>query len=118
MAIGSRRLAGKRQVSVTFVLIQSQLRGIGRFGYRVSKENFLFFALDIPSMSNPGGSGVFRFAQRRFPRPRAAQKAQRFNGLAGMRPSVPLHKEIRSSYTLPGFSRAICATGARHSSAL
>jgi hypothetical protein len=85
----------KRRVSVTLVFIQSQLRGIRRFGYRVSKENFLFFALDIPSMSNTGGCEVFRCAQRRFPRPRAAEKAQRFNGLVGMRRSVALHKDFR-----------------------
>jgi hypothetical protein len=64
------------------VLIQSQLRGIGRFGYRVSKENFLFLRLDIPSMSNPGGLKVFRYAPRWPRRARAAQKVRRFNGLA------------------------------------
>jgi hypothetical protein len=44
------------------VLIQKQLRGIRRFGYRVSKENFLFMGLDIPSVSNTGGLRVFRCA--------------------------------------------------------
>ena len=44
------------------MLIRKQLRGIGRFGYRVSKENFLFLDLDNPSMSNPDASGVFRCA--------------------------------------------------------
>jgi hypothetical protein len=42
------------------VRIQKQLRGVARFGYRVSKENFLFVGLDIPSMSNTGALRVFR----------------------------------------------------------
>jgi hypothetical protein len=44
------------------VRIQKQLRGVRRFGYRVSKENFLFMGLDIPSVSNTGGLRVFRCA--------------------------------------------------------
>jgi hypothetical protein len=44
------------------VLIQKQLRRVRRFGYRVSKENFLFMGLDIPSVSNTGGLRVFRCA--------------------------------------------------------
>jgi hypothetical protein len=44
------------------VLIQKQLRGVRRFGYRVSKENFLFMGLDIPFVSNTGGLRVFRCA--------------------------------------------------------
>jgi hypothetical protein len=42
------------------MLIRKQLRGTGRFGYRVSKENYLFLHLGDPFMSNPGVSGVFR----------------------------------------------------------
>jgi|UPI0004886402 hypothetical protein len=49
-------------VSVVRLLVQKQLRGIGRFGYRVSKENFLFLGLDSPSISNPAARRVFRSA--------------------------------------------------------
>jgi hypothetical protein len=65
---------------------------MGRFGYRVSKEKFLFLSLGIPSMSNPGGSGVFRCAGRR---------ALRLEGAAFQRisrdtkRSVALHKEAQ-----------------------
>jgi hypothetical protein len=41
------------------MLIQKQLRGIGRFVYTVSKENFVLAGLDNPSLSNTGGFGVF-----------------------------------------------------------
>jgi hypothetical protein len=78
------------------VLIQNQLRGIRRFGYKVSKENFLFLRLDIPSMSNPGGLKVFRYALPWLARARAAQKARRFNRLARMRRLVASHNEILS----------------------
>ena len=50
-------------VSVVRVHIQKQLRGIMRFGYRVSKENFVFLQLDDPSMPNPVGGRVFRCAK-------------------------------------------------------
>jgi hypothetical protein len=60
------------------VLIQKQLRGVRRFGYRVSKENFLFMGLDIPSVSNTGGLRVFRCA------------AGKVNANAGDRESVTL----------------------------
>jgi hypothetical protein len=60
------------------VLIQKQLRGVRRFGYRVSKENFLFMGLDIPSVSNTGGLRVFRCA------------AGKVNATAGNQESVTL----------------------------
>ena len=46
-----------------WLVIQRQLRGIGRFGYRVSKENFLFLGLDNPFMSNPAVQTVFHCAK-------------------------------------------------------
>jgi len=46
------------------VLVQKQLRGVGRFGYSVSKENFRFSKLDNPFMPNTGRHPVFHCAGR------------------------------------------------------
>jgi hypothetical protein len=66
VADGNRRL-GLPETSGPHdrLFIQQQLRGIRRFGYSVSKENFLFLRWDISPMSNPTGFGVFRCAKRR-----------------------------------------------------
>jgi hypothetical protein len=60
------------------------------------KKIFFFLRLDIPSMSNPGGLKVFRYALPWLARARAAQKARRFDRLARMRRLVASHNEILS----------------------
>jgi hypothetical protein len=66
------------------VLIQKQLRGIGRFGYRVSKENFLFLLWAIRPCLTPATREYFiaRLVEDR--ERRAFEKARSFNRLAQM----------------------------------
>jgi hypothetical protein len=66
------------------VLIQNELRGIGRFGYRVSKENFLFLLWTAQPCLTPV-TGKYFVAQLVEDRERRAfEKARSFNRLAQM----------------------------------
>jgi hypothetical protein len=78
------------------VPIQKQLRGIGRFGYRVSKEYFLFLGLDSPSMSNPAARQQYFVARPESPqRVSAARKSRRYNRL-GRKPRnfIAAHNKV------------------------
>jgi hypothetical protein len=76
------------------VLIRKQLRGIGRFGYGVSKENFLFWTWTTRPCLTPTPQEYF-VAQAEWQQPLpAAAKLRSFNGLeparANLAASVPI----------------------------